>query len=79
MRNTALAVFTGACLSFGLAQPTVAADKPLKAPVYTPPYDWSGLYVGANSGGAWSNSNLNCRRQLGPRHHRTDRRLTGRL
>jgi hypothetical protein len=59
MRNTAFAIFTSACLSFGLAQPTVAANKPPKAPVYTPPYDWSGLYVGASLGGAWSNSNLN--------------------
>ena len=30
-----------------------------KGPVLAPPvYDWSGLYVGANIGGAWSNSTL---------------------
>src|SRR5262249_38570601 len=39
----------------------VAAEMPLKAPGYAgpvvpPPYNWSGFYLGANFGGAWSNS-----------------------
>jgi len=43
----------------------MAADVPVKAPAYArrtappPPYNWSGLYLGANLGGAWSNSTLN--------------------
>src|SRR5215813_2718789 len=39
-----------------------AADMPTKAPpapVSAPPYNWSGFYVGANFGGAWTNGNLN--------------------
>jgi hypothetical protein len=28
-------------------------------PVPEPPYNWSGLYVGANFGGAWTNGSLN--------------------
>jgi opacity protein-like surface antigen len=37
-----------------------AADMPVKAPpVYTPPYNWSGFYLGANLGGAWTNGSLN--------------------
>jgi hypothetical protein len=27
--------------------------------VTPPPYNWSGLYLGANVGGAWSNRTLN--------------------
>ncbi|HUL88806.1 MAG TPA: outer membrane protein [Pseudolabrys sp.] len=39
-----------------------AADMPTKAlpaPVSPPPYNWSGFYVGANFGGAWTNGSLN--------------------
>ena len=37
-----------------------AADMPVKAPpVYPPPYNWSGFYLGANLGGAWTNGSLN--------------------
>lgn len=40
-----------------------AADSPTKAPAYkapiaAPPYNWSGLYVGANFGGGWTNGSL---------------------
>jgi opacity protein-like surface antigen len=42
----------------------LAADLPTKAPVnktpiVTPPYNWSGFYVGANFGGGWTNGSLN--------------------
>src|SRR5215470_14926811 len=42
----------------------MAAELPVKAPVSArsvepPPYNWSGLYLGANLGGAWSNRTLN--------------------
>src|SRR5262249_10804495 len=39
-----------------------AADMPTKAPPASfsaPPYNWSGFYVGANFGGAWTNGSLN--------------------
>ena len=38
-----------------------AADIGLRAPQPTPalPYNWSGFYIGANFGGAWTNSSLN--------------------
>src|SRR5262245_43849088 len=39
-----------------------AADMPTKAvpaPIAAPPYNWSGFYVGANLGGAWTSGNLN--------------------
>ena len=37
-----------------------AADMPVKAPpVLSPPYNWSGFYLGANLGGAWTNGSLN--------------------
>jgi opacity protein-like surface antigen len=39
-----------------------AADMPTKAlpaSVPPPPYNWSGFYVGANFGGAWTNGSLN--------------------
>ena len=30
-----------------------------KTPIVAPPYNWSGFYVGANFGGAWTNGSLN--------------------
>ena len=61
MRKIVLAGITAAGLLSGSA---LASDLPVKAPVYTapiapPPYNWSGLYVGANFGGGWSNGSLN--------------------
>jgi opacity protein-like surface antigen len=38
-----------------------AADMPVKAPpppAPAAPYNWSGLYVGGNFGGAWTSGNL---------------------
>ena len=63
MRDTVLAFLISASLGFGLQQTALAADMPVKAPVHKAPlvapvYDWSGLYVGAHIGGAWSNSTL---------------------
>ena len=37
--------------------PAIAADMPVKAPVYKAPapvFSWTGCYVGANAGGGWS-------------------------
>jgi opacity protein-like surface antigen len=37
-----------------------AADLPVKAPPPPPPsYNWSGFYLGANLGGAWTSGSLN--------------------
>jgi len=37
-----------------------AADMPVKAPPpFLPPYNWSGFYLGANLGGAWTSGSLN--------------------
>src|SRR5215510_9376627 len=37
-----------------------AADMPVKArPLPEPPYNWSGLYYGANFGGTWTSGSLN--------------------
>jgi outer membrane immunogenic protein len=42
----------GVCASTLAATPVVAADMPIKAPVYraTAAYDWTGLYLGLNAG-----------------------------
>jgi outer membrane immunogenic protein len=54
--------FTAAALAALGAGPALAADMPVKAPVYKAPpppaiYSWSGFYIGANIGGAWSRNN----------------------
>lgn len=61
MQRIFLAGIAAAGLLSGSA---LASDLPTKAPVYTTPitppaYNWSGLYVGANFGGGWSNGSLN--------------------
>jgi outer membrane immunogenic protein len=51
--------FFAAAIGFGAVQAASAADLPLKAPATvtapynTAPYNWSGLYVGANIGYGW--------------------------
>ena len=43
-----------------LSVTTRAADMPVKAPPAPPPlYNWSGFYLGANLGGAWTSGSLN--------------------
>jgi outer membrane immunogenic protein len=46
-------------IALGMATPASAADMAVKAPppppVVAPIYNWSGFYIGANGGGAWSN------------------------
>ncbi len=56
--------FLASIAAFGLfGASALAADLPTKALPYTTvaasPYNWSGLYVGANFGGAWANGGLN--------------------
>lgn len=63
MRYTAIAV-VAAGLGISIGQAAKAADMPAapapvyRAPVVAPAYDWSGIYIGINGGGAWSRSNL---------------------
>lgn len=64
MTRNLLVLVIGAFLDVGVTHAATAADLPVKAPVYaspvTPPlYNWSGLYLGANLGRAWSNRTLN--------------------
>src|SRR5215831_8162341 len=57
MKRNLLAFVIGVGLDVGVINAAAAADLPLKAPVYAAPvlYNFSGLYLGANIGGAWSN------------------------
>jgi len=59
-----LRVFLGSIAAVGLfGASALAADLPTKAPPsqapIAAPYNWSGLYVGANFGGGWTSGNLN--------------------
>ncbi len=51
-----------ALLTMGSIGQAVAADlppRPQPAPVYvSPAYNWTGFYLGANLGGAWSNGQV---------------------
>src|SRR6516164_4047020 len=49
-----------ALIAIGVSVAANAADMPVKAPPLPElPYNWSGAYVGANFGGAWTTGNLN--------------------
>jgi opacity protein-like surface antigen len=50
-----------ALIAISVSIPAHAADMAVKAPpptVSVAPYNWSGLYVGGNFGGAWTSGNL---------------------
>ncbi|WJR79186.1 outer membrane beta-barrel protein [Bradyrhizobium sp. NP1] len=49
-------------VALGMAAPASAADMAVKAPpppIVAPIYNWSGFYIGANGGGAWSSQCIN--------------------
>jgi outer membrane immunogenic protein len=50
-------LLAGAAVAALLAGPAMAADLPVRAPIYKAPvatyYNWSGCYVGGNVGGLW--------------------------
>ena len=49
-----------ALIAVGVSVAANAADMAVKAPpIPEPPYNWSGPYVGANFGGAWTSGSLN--------------------
>jgi outer membrane immunogenic protein len=56
MKSLLVGAFALMALTVG---PALAADMPVKAPLYKAPppvvYDWTGCYVGANGGYAWNN------------------------
>ena len=57
-----LVLGSAALIVIGMSIPTHAADMAVKAPpppAPAAPYNWSGLYVGGNFGGAWTSGNLN--------------------
>jgi outer membrane immunogenic protein len=49
-------------VALAVASPAIAADMPIKAPVYKAPveaaYNWTGWYVGANAGAVWGESDV---------------------
>jgi hypothetical protein len=53
----------GSIIAIGVSIPAHAADMAVKAPPppvpVVAPYNWSGLYVGGNFGGAWTSGSLN--------------------
>ncbi len=56
-------VLVSAALAALVAAPAMAADLPVKAPVYkapviVPSYNWTGFYVGANIGGHWGSDSI---------------------
>ncbi len=56
-----LLVGSVAVVSLALAGSAIAADMPVKAPVYKSPppvqvYNWTGFYIGANGGAGWGHS-----------------------
>lgn len=58
MRRKVIGILAVA-LGLGLAPAAMAADMPVKAPAVIQPiaYNWSGIYVGIQGGGAWGRSN----------------------
>jgi opacity protein-like surface antigen len=63
-RNTFLFLLASAISGLVLPPAASAADMSVKAPKYKAPvvmpaYNWSGLYVGVNFGGGWTNGSLN--------------------
>ena len=57
MRKLLLAM--AGLVAFGAAAPASAADMPVKAPPpppVAPIYNWTGFYIGAHVGGAWTDT-----------------------
>src|SRR5579864_8842916 len=58
-RHVLSALLASAISGLVLPQAVVAADMPVKAPIYKAPvlapvYNWTGFYLGGHIGGAWS-------------------------
>src|SRR5262245_12528562 len=55
LRISVLAAIGGTAVAHAGDMPT----KALPPPISVPPYNWSGFYVGANFGAAWTSGSLN--------------------
>ncbi|HEY6328885.1 MAG TPA: outer membrane protein [Blastocatellia bacterium] len=62
MKSVYVALSSSAIFMIGLPHTAITADlrvkAPYKAPIVAPLYNWTGLYVGGNIGGAWSDITL---------------------
>src|ERR1700730_8213387 len=60
MKKILVAGIAAAALS---GAPALAADMPVRAPVYktapAPVFNWSGFYIGVNGGGGWGHEHWN--------------------
>lgn len=56
--RTKVACLLAAAISLGTWQAASAADLPLKAPIMPAPFSWTGCYIGANAGAAWSHTDF---------------------
>ena len=52
----ALAVVTTMGSANAADMPRRHTEMPVKAPLYEPPFSWTGFYIGINGGGAWGRS-----------------------
>jgi outer membrane immunogenic protein len=52
----ALAVVTTMGSANAADMPRRQTEMPVKAPLYEPPFSWTGFYIGINGGGAWGRS-----------------------
>jgi outer membrane immunogenic protein len=64
MRRATLLFAASAAFGLALSQTALAADLPIRAPVYKAPppmvvYNWSGCYLGGQLGYAWQRDRLN--------------------
>ena len=59
MRNKLISSLAGAAFSFAASGLAVAADMPVKAAPPPPVFSWTGFYIGAGIGGAWSSQDAN--------------------
>jgi outer membrane immunogenic protein len=63
-------ILASVSLAVMIVGPAIAADMPLKAPVYAPPavpiLGWTGFYGGVNAGYSWSSNSVNTVGDPGP-------------
>jgi outer membrane immunogenic protein len=55
MKKVAIAAVAGSALLTGIVTASVADMAVKVAPLASVPFSWTGFYIGANVGGAWTN------------------------